>query len=451
MFGYDIENTSQAYRTLETRYRRDNHAIKVDFRRLVNSPSKVERATHLLHTYPAKLLSHIPFFFLANDLLCEPGATVLDPFVGSGTVALEALLSGRNAVSADSNPFARLLTSVKTTPIDRVKLSGASKRLISRIPDADSEFNADVVNLAHWFYPHVVRKLSQIRNAINCTQDEKVRDFFWICFSATMRKVSLADPRLSVPVKIREGQYPHGHALREKSDKMIRQLRRVDVHDVFRNVLTQNLTRLERISSMDSLLKSSQEATDARSLLNDEGLKLPNKSIDLVITSPPYPGAQKYVRACSLSLGWLGLCGTDDLLTLKREAIGREEFRKSELEMHQNTPVDSANKKLRVIAAKDPVRAAIAGAYINEMQQVLEEINRVLRPGGYMVMVIANGTIAGEAFYTERYLRILGECLGLEVRLRLIDEIRSRGLMTKRNKTANMITREFVIIFEKPR
>ena len=89
--------------------------------------------------------------------------------------------------------------------------------------------------------------------------------------------------------------------------------------------------------------------------------------------------------------------------------------------------------------------------FINEMQQVLEEINRVLRPGGCMVMVIANGTIAGEKFYTERYLRVLGEFLGLEVRLRLIDEIRSRGLMTKRNKTANMITREFVIVFEKPK
>jgi hypothetical protein len=144
------------------------------------------------------------------------------------------------------------------------------------------------------------------------------------------------------------------------------------------------------------------------------------------------------------------LCRADELLTLKRETIGREEFRKSELEVHQNTPVDSANRKLRVIAAKDPVRAAIVGAYLNEMHQVLVEVNRVLRPGGYMVLVIANGTIAGEAFYTERYLRILGESLGLEVRLRLIDEIRSRGLMTKRNKTANMITREFVILFEKP-
>ncbi len=231
---------------------------------------------------------------------------------------------------------------------------------------------------------------------------------------------------------------------------MIRQLRRVDVHEGFNSILVQNLTRIERIASIDPTLKSFQQSTDARSLINEDGRRLPKNSVDLVITSPPYPGAQKYVRACSLSLGWLGLCRADELLKLKRETIGREEFRKSELEVHQNTPVDSANRKLRMIAEKDPVRAAIAGAYLNEMQQVLVEVNRVLRPGGYMVLVIANGTIAGEAFYTERYLRILGESLGLEVRLRLIDEIRSRGLMTKRNKTASMITREFVIVFEKP-
>jgi DNA modification methylase len=450
VFGYDAENTSQAYRSLEARYERDHRAIKVDFRRLVSAPSKVERATHLLHTYPAKLLAHIPFFFLANDLLCEPGGIVIDPFGGSGTVALEALLSGRNAISADSNPFARLLTSVKTMPLDHVRLGAASKRLISRIPVAESEFDADVVNLEHWFYPHVVRKLSQVRNAIYGTQDEQIRNFFWICFSATVRKVSLADPRLSVPVKIREGQYPVGHFLREKSDRMFRRLRRVNVHEVFNSILAQNLIRIERIASIDPSLKSFHNSTDARSLINADGRKLPNNSIDLVITSPPYPGAQKYIRACSLSLGWLGLCQADELPTLKRETIGREEFRKSELEVYQNTPVDSANRKLRVIAAKDPVRAAIAGAYLNEMHQVLVEVNRVLRPGGYMVLVIANGTISGESFYTERYLRILGESLGLEVRLRLIDEIRSRGLMTKRNKTANMITREFVILFEKP-
>ena len=38
----------------------------------------------------------------------------LDPFCGSGTTAIEAMLLGRNALSVDIDPFARLLISVKT-------------------------------------------------------------------------------------------------------------------------------------------------------------------------------------------------------------------------------------------------------------------------------------------------------------------------------------------------
>ena len=83
------------------------------------------------------------------------------------------------------------------------------------------------------------------------------------------------------------------------------------------------------------------------------------------------------------------------------------------------------------------------------MQEVLSEVDRVLRPGGHVVIVIANSTIAGEVFHTAKYIRQLAEMTGFRTRLRLIDEIRSRGLMTKRNKTASVITREFVLVFEK--
>ena len=39
---------------------------------------------------------------------------------------------------------------------------------------------------------------------------------------------------------------------------------------------------------------------------------------------------------------------------------------------------------------------------------------------------------------------------GLSLKLILVDDIKSRGLMTKRNRTASIISRETVLIFEKP-
>jgi hypothetical protein len=67
----------------------------------------------MIHLYPAKLLPHIAAFFLASSELSSKGDKVLDPFSGSGTVLLEALLAGRSPIGADSNPLARLISKVK--------------------------------------------------------------------------------------------------------------------------------------------------------------------------------------------------------------------------------------------------------------------------------------------------------------------------------------------------
>ena len=47
-----------------------NEPIAVNFRSLVPELSKLERYTHLIHSYPAKLLANIPFYFFATDELC---------------------------------------------------------------------------------------------------------------------------------------------------------------------------------------------------------------------------------------------------------------------------------------------------------------------------------------------------------------------------------------------
>ena len=54
-----------------------------------------------------------------NTVECEE---VYDPFVGSGTVGVEALLRGRRFVGADSNPAAVVLTAAKISPEMGVRL-----------------------------------------------------------------------------------------------------------------------------------------------------------------------------------------------------------------------------------------------------------------------------------------------------------------------------------------
>ena len=451
---YKMLETDDRLKQLIQQYKKSRRPLSVDFRKMVTG-LKPDRFTHLIHPYPAKLLMHIPHFFLSNNLLSSPDDTVLDPFCGSGTVLLESQLSGRKAIGADSNPMARLISKVKTSLTPESKLRNAFLRIVDRIPYTPTTKLPDVINIKHWFYPHVIKQLHCIIEAIMTLRKPHYRDFFLVCFSNCVRKVSLADPRLNVPVRLRQGQYPDGHCLREKTDAHIRSLRRINVLNVFRDVTLNNLQRVALLNNIRSNEQPQIICEDARNLIykytnnGHYGKFVPDESVQIVITSPPYAGAQKYVRSMSLSLGWLGMCSSNELRTYKIATIGREEYKKHEYTQPLVTGIGDADRVLKRIQSVNLLRSHIAANYLVEMKEALSEIVRVLKPEGYLVLVAANNRICGHNFKTVTYLRIIGEQLGLSLKLCLIDHIRSRGLMTKRNRTSGMITREWVMLFEK--
>ena len=443
-------------RTLIYRYQRRKRPVSINFRRLLPALNSADRFSHLIHPYPAKLLVHIPFFFLANDLLSKPGDIVLDPFCGSGTVLFEAQLANRRAYGADANPLARLIARVKTTPLDAAAAKRTLNEILGRISPSPSGERPDVVNIEHWFYPSTTRQLQCLQEVIMRIRTPAIQDFFLVCFSVCVRKVSLADPRLSVPVRLRFGQYPKDHPLRAKSDAHLRRLRCVHVAEIFSRIARANIARMEKLRACTANPASAELlCSDARQLVYEYSLNgkrnkpLPDESVQLVITSPPYPGAQKYIRSCSLSLGWLQLCPTTHLRACKARIIGREELTKAECSGVLPTNIAKADKVLAAIRNRNPIRAMIAATYLNEMRIAIGEMCRVLKPDGHIVIVAANNRISGREFRTVDYLRSIAEECGLFLTACFIDAIRSRGLMTKRNHTASVITREWVLIFSK--
>ena len=422
---------------------------------MIPCPNWHDRLAHLIHPYPAKLLVHIPFFFLNNDLLSEAGDLVLDPFCGSGTVLSEAQSAGRVGYGADANPLARLIARVKTTQIEPPRIRQHLRSIITKIKDENPRNLPDVVNINHWFYPNVVSQLQCLRQVILRIRDARTREFLLVCFSVTVRKVSRADPRLSVPVRLRLGQYPKLHPLRAKSDSHLRKLRKVSVVKVFESVVRSNLLRMKRLRKADVNEPCMVIGSDARNLKSESGGDwgtvecVADESIQLIITSPPYPGAQKYIRASSLSLGWLGLCASSDLRRLKGQSIGREEVSKVECLENGSTGIAAADRAITNIRRRNRKRAAIATAYLNEMRTALGEMRRVLKTGGHLVLVAANNRICGRSFKTVEYLSAICEDLGFFTTACFVDAIHSRGLMTKRNKTASLIARECVLVLTK--
>ncbi|WP_281227586.1 DNA methyltransferase [Flavobacterium aquiphilum] len=429
-------------------YAKNQEPIRVNFKKMVEDIKFQDRATHSIHIYPAKLLPNIPYFFLNNHFFVKDNELVLDPFSGSGTVLLEANLAGKNSFGCDSNPLAQLITKVKTSNYDISVLKNILESLKIEIKNITMDGNEkfpDVVNIDYWFLPNIKFQLYAILKTIKTIKDDDYRDFFILCFSNCVKKVSLADSRISVPVKVKVKKETNNfHPFFDESRSKLKNLENINVFEKFTDIVNDNIRRFENKQKITSKRQTTKIVSeDARNL------NLPDESVDLIISSPPYAGAQKYIRACSLNLGWTELSGKDNLRTLDKKNIGRENYSKSDYLTLKATGLVEADMLLKEIYIINPLRAHIAANYLLEMKQAISEASRVLKKDKYFILIAANNQVCNREFKTQEYLRQIAENVGLKTMCRLVDDIKSYGLMTKRNKTASVITCEWVLILKK--
>lgn len=76
--------------------------------------------THPLYRYPAQMSPQLARALILG--LTEPGDVVLDPFIGGGTAAIEALSTGRRMVCSDLNSLACFVTRAKAWPAEMKSL-----------------------------------------------------------------------------------------------------------------------------------------------------------------------------------------------------------------------------------------------------------------------------------------------------------------------------------------
>jgi DNA modification methylase len=397
-----------------------------------------------MHAYPARLLPHIPHFVLRAEL-CDPGGLVLDPFCGSGTVLVEAILTGHRVAGADANPLARLITEAKVSAYRKDRLARSARRLLARLGSHNLKTAPDVINVDYWYSRRIQNQLRQVLAAIEATRDAVLRNLYFVAFSSILRDVSYADPRLSVPVRLRADQYDTKHWLFDKTKSRLASLKHIDARTHFSQRLNAIVAR-----AVAKVPRAPQRGLpileDARALST-----IRSGTVDLVITSPPYVGAQKYIRASGLNLTWLRLCRSTSLRSLEDLNIGREHFPAAQYDLPLKTGVLAADRQLKRLRQHNPLRAHIAAKYLIEMRQAIREMKRTLRVDGYAVLVIGAGHVCGEPFDTPSFITQIATDEGFLLEAHLVDKIRSRALMTKRNRTAGQIDTESILFLVKPR
>ena len=139
--------------------------------------------THGIHPYKGKFYPQLVRPLL-NILGVKAGATVFDPFCGSGTVALESILNGYNAYGCDINPTAVDIAVAKNT-IFMVGAYEFDKHVSLFKEDLkhyingnyDEAFDSEAIEeIYSWFPERVISKIGFILLRIAAVPDERIRN-----------------------------------------------------------------------------------------------------------------------------------------------------------------------------------------------------------------------------------------------------------------------------------
>lgn len=388
------------------------------------------RGSHGLHKYPAKFFPELPRWLILK--YSKPGDVILDPFMGSGTSNIEAMLLGRHSVGIDVDPFARFLTKVKTTKLNLDELEESTDYLLNNLIKYDPKKlkKTDIPDFPYrdnWFNQEILFELGYIKKTImNSKYSETIKNFQKICFSSIIRSVSNADnncTRTVIRKKLNKNVYP-SLALTK-----------------FAETLLLNSYRMTEFGSIvdNNISVEIPTENDARNIL------FPANYFNFALTSPPYANAVDYPRTHQLEMYWLDLAN-GSLSTMKKGHIGTESVSAEDYKYLHKIGIKDADNVIEGIFKKDPRRAFIAYKYLIDMEENLREVYRVLRKKAKYVIVVGNNKIRGFNFENWKYLMSLAERVGFKVNFYFGSEIIKHFIKVPRDERINT---DWIIVLEK--
>ena len=333
----------------------------------VSRDDEIDRAhVHGFHAYPARM-HPVTASRLVTAFAPERGV-VLDPFCGSGTVLVESLIAGREALGTDLNPLAVRLARSKTfarTDESRKGLISAAARVRALADDRRKERAGATKRYdkedAAMFDPHVLLELDGLRQGIDKIDAPRTKEGLSLVLSSIANKVS-----------------------RQASDTTSRESQRRWASGFVIQFFVRKTEELTKRQAQYAGRLGEGEITRACVKHGDaQQLPFENDSFRAVVTSPPYPGVYDYVEHHRLRLQWLGL----NAEYLWQHEIGARRHA-------------GANQSLRE-------------TFNAQLQRCLSEMARVVVPGGTVALIVADSVVDGSAWYADTEIEPLAGRAGL--------------------------------------
>lgn len=331
--------------------------------------------------------------------------SVLDPFCGAGTTLLACRESGLPSAGFDVHPVAVFAAMVKTSDYDPKLLEETARSLIrrKRIKGFEVEVNDPLIRKA--FPMRTMREVVYYRDLIMGIESPSVRNFMMLGLMNVSIKSSFVFKDGAV-IKIRKKPVPP-----------------------VRDMLRRQLFRM--IRDYGGFPKTGVETTadfgDARML------RLPDKSIHSIITSPPYLNKIEYTKIYEIEQklfldylaprppirSYIGVLEREASMTMKlADVLG-----------DQDLPAESI-------------------PYLLDMFEAIKGMHRVLKEGGKVGLVVGNGCFPREGRVVESDILLsrMAEHIGFKVSKIIVLNKR----WCTRNRTEKVgVTRESLCLWEK--
>lgn len=379
--------------------------------------------------YPCRSVAYVPRMILESDLITSNGFSVLDPFMGSGTTAIEAVRYANSVHGVEVDPYARMIASVATRRYSEGELREISF-LVSEVERAfesqliDDDLKPRLANIEYWFGDKNFVDLLKLKSAIfELSDDGKNREFLLAAFGDIIRACSKAE---------RQSLKPYISKKYEKKPK--------GVLDEFLRIAPKYIEAVAQSCEhkSDEIVWEGFDATSFNV----------SKSVDLAITSPPYINAMDYTRCIKLESAWIGTTNDAALKTVRNAQLGERVRRNREI---QEDFVYSISRQYFAELEKiDEARFNTAVVFFDDMRRNLKSVFRALRPGGFYYIIVGNSRIRGVDVSTHQVIADIAVQLGYNWDKYFLYRIRDHRTSIPRGNRGGKIELEHVLGLMKP-